>query len=119
MLTVDRCRELLGAGCTLSDEELARLRDGFYALATVVVDVARERPCERNTHMPRIVVIGLEDVLGKLSEGERADVIERASIVEFDGGRPRDQAERLAVHGVLTHLVVANPYARGARTVEP
>lgn len=116
MLSVERCREVLGPGCGLSDAELARLRDELYALSTVAVEVARDGARASQRLEVRRRVAGLDDVLVKLPEAERADVIERASIIEFDGGRPRDEAERLAVHGVLGHLSRTNH--GGARTAK-
>lgn len=44
MLSLERCRELLGPGCQLSDEELERLREQLYALADIVTTVFAERP---------------------------------------------------------------------------
>lgn len=41
MLSLDRCRELLGSDCALSAEELSALRDQLYQLANAAID-ARE-----------------------------------------------------------------------------
>ena len=38
MLTLKRCREILGKDCPLTDEELEMLRDQFSVLAEVVLD---------------------------------------------------------------------------------
>jgi hypothetical protein len=47
MLTLRRCRELIGPS-TLTDEEVLRLRDGLYELAGVIVDdFKRKRRSER------------------------------------------------------------------------
>lgn len=43
MLSLERCRQLLGTGCKLSDQELERLRDQMYGLADVVVTTFLER----------------------------------------------------------------------------
>jgi hypothetical protein len=45
--------------------------------------------------------VQVSDVLGSLPEAERVDVIERAATIEFDGVRTRDEAERLAVPGLV------------------
>lgn len=37
MLDIDRCRELLGPGCPLTDEELALLREQMYLLAQMLL----------------------------------------------------------------------------------
>jgi len=55
-----------------------------------------------------------------LPEEARADVIERASIIEFDGGRPRDEAERLAVGGLIERVERRGPASalgRGGRVL--
>ncbi len=39
---------------------------------------------------------------------------ERAAIREYDGGLPRDEAERLAFEDTVTHWFVLNPTAKGA-----
>jgi hypothetical protein len=39
MLSLCRCRELLGAGCRLTDEELQLLRDQLYALAKAALSL--------------------------------------------------------------------------------
>ncbi len=38
MLSIERCRELLGGHCQLSDEEVSGLRDHLYALAGAVFE---------------------------------------------------------------------------------
>ena len=38
MLSIERCRELLGGNCELSDEEISKLRDHLYSLAGTVFD---------------------------------------------------------------------------------
>lgn len=37
MLTLERCRKILGPECLLSDEELEALRNQLYALADIVL----------------------------------------------------------------------------------
>lgn len=36
MISLERCREILGPDCQLSDEELERLRDQLYTLADII-----------------------------------------------------------------------------------
>lgn len=38
MLSLDKCRKILGPKCTLSDTELERVRDELYGLADVAID---------------------------------------------------------------------------------
>lgn len=42
MLTIQRCREILGKDCALSDAELENLRDQLYGLADVAVSAFLE-----------------------------------------------------------------------------
>jgi hypothetical protein len=40
---------------------------------------------------------------------------ERAAMREYDGGLPRNQAERLAIKDTLTHYFGPNPAAEGTK----
>ena len=40
MLSLEKLRKLLGAECTLSDEELLRLRDELYSVAEILISLA-------------------------------------------------------------------------------
>ena len=44
MLTVPRCKELLGPECRLDDGSIEKLRDQLYALASVALEAAHENP---------------------------------------------------------------------------
>jgi hypothetical protein len=37
MISIERCRQLLGPDCDLSDEEIEDLRDQAYALANIAI----------------------------------------------------------------------------------
>jgi len=56
MLSVRRCRELVGKDCPLNDEELEILRNQFYALARITVSEFENRTNSRvrrdNTERP-------------------------------------------------------------------
>ena len=41
MLSIVRCREILGTQCPLSDEEVKELRDQLYAVAEIALDANR------------------------------------------------------------------------------
>ena len=41
MLSLARCREILGTRCPLSDEEVKDLRDQLYEVAEVALDALR------------------------------------------------------------------------------
>ena len=43
MLTLDRCRDILGTRCRLSDQELEELRDHVYAFADIALRIAKEK----------------------------------------------------------------------------
>jgi hypothetical protein len=81
---IAECRKILGNGCPLSDLEVEQLRDQLYDLARCVVDLSQ---------MP---LNDPERVIAQLPDDERADVEERAAILEFDGGIGRRRAERKA-----------------------
>lgn len=40
MLSIERCREILGPDCPLSDEELAAMRDQLRDLALIAIEHA-------------------------------------------------------------------------------
>jgi len=42
-----------------------------------------------------------EELIGGLSEDERTEFEERAAILEYDGGLPKEEAERLALKEIL------------------
>jgi hypothetical protein len=89
MLTVERCRLALGSGCMLSDTELERVRDDLYALARIAIEGLPKAAASND-------LLSTDEMLRALPEAERVDVMERAAIIEFDGHRTRDDAERLA-----------------------
>lgn len=92
MLSVALCRTLLpGAGEELTDLEVERLRDGFAVVAGLVLDGAR-----------RVVrTTPAEEAFNMVPTDQREVILERAAIMEFDGGLPRDRAERAAFAIVL------------------
>lgn len=44
MLTLKRCREILGKDCTLTDEELEMLRDQLYVIADLALTAYEDAP---------------------------------------------------------------------------
>ena len=71
-LTVARCRALVGSSCSLTDEQLIRLRNQLYDLGHVIVSL----------------VPGSE---------AREVIEERAAIMEIDGGLSATAAHRKAM----------------------
>jgi hypothetical protein len=96
LTSLERCRQILGgtADC-LSDDQILTLRDQLAAFAAVAVDLfgAAQRSPKPSNGL-------LLAALGALDPNERADVEERAAILEFEGKLSRDQAERLALQSI-------------------
>ena len=91
MLSLDKCRRILGPDCDLSDQDIERLRDQLCDLATVAIVVHEEQ------RQAGVVMEGNETKLRMIPEDDRDEVEERAAILEFDGGISKQEAERLAV----------------------
>ena len=49
MLSIERCRYVLGADCQLTDDELERLRDKLYALADIAITALLEQRVQTDT----------------------------------------------------------------------
>ena len=94
MLSLKKCREILGENSLITEEELAGLRMQLYDLARVVVDAAHDNP-DANC------CADFRNVLDFVSDGVREETEERAAILEFDAGFSRDRAERLALTNVF------------------
>jgi len=104
MLSLQRCREILGQGCVLDDHQIESLRDQLYGLAHVVTDEMCEHRSGDSKASEENDGCNSGDFkagLNLLPESEREDVEERAAIIEFDGGADRDQAEREAILGAV------------------
>lgn len=93
MLSLNRCREILGADERLSDQEVEHVRGQLYAFAEVAVSVAvtGDRPAVETLDSRWTAA------QAHLTEDERAEVEERAAILEVDAGWDRDVAEREAI----------------------
>lgn len=90
MLSLDRCRSLLGpAGTQISDSNLEILRDQLYALADIACEAAA-----RDT----VSDADFQNVTARLPDDIRDAADERAAIIQHDGGLPRQIAERRALH---------------------
>jgi hypothetical protein len=97
MLTIAQCKGALGPDHKLSDEDLLRLRDVLYALARIVTD---------SFPVAGAISSGsreFDQAMMLVSEPERDAVVERAAIQEFEGGFPRDIAERQAIAAVAVN----------------
>ncbi len=95
MLSLERCRQLLGDEC--ADEDLERLRGGLYGLAGVVVDGFFEGRAGGPA-------VQFRRALQLVPAGERDALEERAAIHEYDGSLERDDAERTVLNEMLRPL---------------
>lgn len=88
MISLERCRKILGPDNPVSDENLAALREQLYSFAELALDIR-----DRNSEIH--VASTFEQIA---SSHQEPDVLrERAAIIEFDGDVSRDEAERMAV----------------------
>lgn len=93
MLSLQKCRSLLGADCTLTDSQLEQLRRELYTLSEVAVGAfcAQNKP----TSQEHSTANG-GNCLSAIPDTEREAVAERAAILEFEAGLGRPEAERQA-----------------------
>ena len=90
MIGLHRCRQILGSNVSVSDDEIAQIREALYALAHIAVDVYAKHP--QKTPVP-----DFEVALRQLRPDARDDIEERAAILEHNGGCDRGFAERHAL----------------------
>lgn len=103
MLSLERCRKVLGSGCALSDAELERLRDQLYAVADAATTAFMENRHMADTQPPHAErarapdgsqpVAGFDTALTLVPEEGRDAMEERAAIMEYDGELDRETAE--------------------------
>jgi hypothetical protein len=110
MLSLVKCREILGCDSPESDAELELRRDRLYAVARVAVDAyprLQHRKSPQNAPDARQKTFdeveksgskpaGFSEAFASLPDEDRYDMEERAAIMEFDGGLDRDAAEQAA-----------------------
>ena len=88
MISLERCRKILGPDNPVSDENLAALREQLYSFAELALDIRDRSSALHVASAVEQIAISHED----------PDVLrERAAIIEFDGNICRDEAERMAV----------------------
>jgi hypothetical protein len=93
-VSIDRCRKLLGPKLSGSDQDLAMLREQFYSLADLFLDV---RADEKNSRQ-----VGTERLERAANSKEELEVLqERAAIIEFEGDVSREDAEQMAISFAL------------------
>lgn len=112
MLSLAKCREILGCDSPESDADLELLRDRLYGLARVAVEACpRQRRGNGAQDAPDSARRAIEsagtvqvpskpaaflEALAMLPEDDRYELEERAGILQFDGGLERGAAERAA-----------------------
>jgi len=87
MISLERCRKILGSSNKITDDDLATLRDQFYCLASLALE-------ERDRQKRSLLNSGNGLI-------DRHALEERAAIIEFDGKMSREEAESNAVAQVL------------------
>lgn len=111
-LPLERCRQILGDACELTDNELMLLRDDLCGVARVIVEACprqqRGNGSQNASDAPQQAIdhetgesepkkpVGFPDTVATLPEQGRYEVEERAAIMEHDGGLDRDAAEQAA-----------------------
>ena len=101
MLSLERCRSLLGPACRPSNEQLEQMRQELYALAEMIMDdlhqrerpskpegTSNERPRSSDSHRP------VKEALTLVPPRKLQEVEERGAILQFDAGMARKEAER-------------------------
>ena len=89
MLSLDRCRSLLGPDCTLSDAQIERVRDQFRVMAEIAMNVMTATDTTTLFHQ----------AARHFPDSE--EVVERAAILEFDARMPRGRAEKAAIRQAM------------------
>lgn len=96
MLSLDRCRRVLGESCALDNQELSELRTQFYDLAQMVIVTFERGPFQAHAG-----TTNFDSVITDVPASERDGIEERAAILQADAGCTRDEAERRAFHEYL------------------
>lgn len=113
MLSLQKCRELVGCNSTLSDSSLELLRDQLYAFADIATTEfieQRRSSCFENSFGKGLQLVAnpealavpsetedFEEFLRLLPAEEHEESEERAAVLEYDGGLIRNQAERVVM----------------------
>jgi hypothetical protein len=90
MLSLERCRKLLGPNKNVPDEKLVTLRDQLYCLAELMLDL------RDSGQKVDLSVNGAFEQIAVSNEDPNV-LKERAAIIEFDGKVSRDEAERRVI----------------------
>lgn len=108
MLSLSRCRDLLGPSSPLSDPEVDALRQQLYSLAELVVSAVNGRSCSPSASDVSSNIGDFEGASSfwafhqRLSDDQQYGLGERAAILEFDAGLSREESERVALEDYRT-----------------
>lgn len=94
MISLDRCRKILGPKVSVSDENLAALREQLYSFAELALDI---RDHKHDSVSP--FGSAFEQVADAQEDPDA--LRERAAIIEFEGNLSRDETERRAINLAL------------------
>jgi hypothetical protein len=87
MLSIRRCRELIGRGCQLIDSELEVLRDQMYVVANIAISefeqTANQRADVKNT-AEKSSVRSVESALELVPELEKVEIEEESPLMELE-----------------------------------
>ena len=103
MLSIARCRALLGPDCSLNEAQLENLKQELYSLAQItIVGFRRRQPSTKigpaaNDSPSPARHFNLPSATGILPPNDRDALEERAAIQEFEADFDRDQAEKQAL----------------------
>ena len=101
MLSLLRCRSLLGPSCQLSDAQVEKLKTDLYQFAEVALEGWRQgkklEPKHALTSLTRLFSNRTHATIAHFPEEDRCQIEERAGILEFDAGLFRIDAERQAL----------------------
>ncbi len=107
MLSLRECQEILGHQSNLCSESLEHLRSQLYGIAEDIVDVGIRSagsnssyistPKSKSVKIDPEIVPNFELAIERLPDDQREEIIERSAIMEYNGGIPKDEAEKYAL----------------------
>jgi hypothetical protein len=109
VLSLARCRALLGPDCKLTEAQLEQRRQDLYALAEVALESFSLRKRDLANGPPRAKV--------RVFPIQQYETDERAAILEFEAGMDRSKAEDKANFGSVMHRSESTK-PRPLRTIE-
>jgi hypothetical protein len=96
VLSLQKCRSLLGADCKLTDVELEQLQRELYAVAELSIGALRAQKGSGSDSGDGSKSQNVSSCLNGIPEPEREAAEERAAILEYEGGLKKPEAERQA-----------------------